>query len=493
MGNLDLREWIAKLESESELLRIKAKVDWNGEISGIIRKTFAERGPAILFENIKDYEKTVSTRLFVGGLGNQGRVNMMLGLPKGTPHSEAIQTVRERLKKMVKPVVVKAGPVKENIVKGNKIDLFQFPVPQWHALDGGRYINTFCGIVTRDPDTGELNVGLYRGMIVDKNRISVLLVPAQGWGVHYTKYKERGQAMPVAVIYGWNPVLPFVASAPLSSEPEYEAMGALLQQPVELVKCETSDLEVPASAEIVVEGTISPDSDTFEWEGPFGEWTGRYGQRSRRPVIKVDCITHRNNPIFRGALEGQGPGVITESGIMDYIVFSAIMWNTLESQGITGVLDVAPEPWGIVKIHKTYEGQAKRIAAALWGSQMTLNYFKIIVVVEEEVDIHNPRALQVVMRNNVDPKEDIVVFPGCPGSNLDPSMPADYRDELKYGIGIPNKWLIDATINWKTHPIREEYGNRRLPPLCTDYPKEIEDLVTRRWQEYGFAPARKRK
>ncbi|MFH0913899.1 MAG: UbiD family decarboxylase [Chloroflexota bacterium] len=486
MGFRDLREWMNLLEAEGELKRVKARVDWNLEMPTIIRKVFVQRGPALLFENIKDHEKTWSTRMFTGGLGSRKRLCLMLGLPQDTPHKELVQVARKRFKESIKPVTVKSGPVKENIVKGEKVDLFQFPVPKWHPLDAGRYINTCSGIVTRDPEASTLNMGIYRGMIGGKNKINVHMVPAQGWGVHYSKYKEMGKPMPVAVVCGWDPAMMFVAGTPIPLENEYEVIGSVRQQPVELVKCETSDLLVPAAAEIVIEGTVSPDPASYEVEGPFGEWTGYYGIARPRPVIQVSCVTFRNDPIFRGLQEGMNPGVVNESAVMAYVFLSAIMWNTLEGQGIPGIIDVIPEPLTVVQIHKTYRGQAKQIAAAIWSQRIVLNYCKNIMVVEEDVDIHNPRALQVALRNNVDPARQITIFPGMPGNALDPASSHDEADEVTYGAGKQNHMLIDATIDWETHPIREEWGNRRYPPRCTDMLPEVEKLVEQRWPEYGI-------
>ncbi len=357
----DMRDWIDRLEADGELKRIKAKVDWNLELAEVTRRALSQRGrPALLFENIKDHENTRSTRLFTNSLAGRGRIALMLGLPKDAPREELVQMARRRFKESVAPVRVKTGPVKENIVKGDDVDLFQFPVPRWNLFDGGRYIDTFCGIVTGDPDTGQLNVGLYRGMILDKNKIGKFLNPHQHWGQHYLEYQRRGEAMPVAIVYGWAPVLPFVAATPLPHPPsEYEIMGAIRQEPVELVKCETSDLEVPASAEIVVEGTISPDPSTYEDEGPYAEWPGYYGWTRKRPVVKVDCITHRNDPIFQGQAEGMKPGVITEPGFMSFTTHAALVWNYLESAGVPGVLDIVAVPTIIVKIRKMYEGQAR--------------------------------------------------------------------------------------------------------------------------------------
>jgi len=487
MAYRDMREWINTLESEGELKRIKAKVDWNLEISEIARRAMAERGPALLFENIKDHENTLCKQYFTNGIAKRSRIALMLGMPKNTDREDLVKLVKKRFKESIQPVTVKTGPVKENILKGNDIDLFQFPVPKYHPLDGGRYIDTFCGVVTRDPDDGNINVGLYRGMILGKDCIGKLLNPHQHWGQHFLKYQQRGEAMPVAIVYGWDPVLPFVAGTPLAHPPsEYEVMGALRQAPVELVKCETNDLLVPASAEIVVEGFISTDPSTFEDEGPFGEWTGYYGWMRKRPVVKVQCITHRNDPILRGMNEGMKAGVISEAGMMTFYSHSALMWNYLENAGVPGVLDIVPAPTIIVKIRKIYEGQAKQVAAALFGSWLTVEFAKTIMVVDDDVDINSLRALELTFRDRVDPKDDLIIFPANPGGPLDPSAPWEEKDELNTGISVQNKLLIDATIDWKKHPIRKEYGNKRYPPKCADMDPDIEKLVNRRWQEYGF-------
>jgi UbiD family decarboxylase len=482
MSSRDLRKWIAQLETEGELKRIRAKVDWDGEISQIIKRSYLRQGPALLFENIKGHEKTFS-KLFTNGLGTQSRVNLMLGLPKDTPIPETILTIKNRIKKPLEPVMVKTGPVKGNIIRGKDIDLFQIPVPKWHPLDGGRYINTFCGAVTKDPDTGQNNVGIYRGMILSKNRIGVLLIPMKDWGITYHKYQQMGKPMPVAFVYGYDPTLLAVAGTPFTL-PEYDLAGALRQEPVELIKCETSDLEVPAYAEIVVEGTISPEPSTYEIEGPFGEGTGQYGEPRKRPVVEVSCITHRNNPIFRGSLVGTG--LSEEIFTLIPISISAAIWDVLDSQKIPGVLDVLAGFPTLVKIHKTYQGQARQIAAALWGSKFAGQINNVIVVVEDDVDIHNPRAVWLAISWKADFNRDLVVYPLYMGSPVDPNISYEKRDELKWGAGVQNKLLIDATTDWEVFPIREEWGNRRHLPTCHDQTPETEALVERRWKEYGL-------
>ncbi len=483
MPSRDLRSWIAQLEAEGELKRIKTKVDWDGEISQIIKKIYMKQGPALLFENIKDHEATLSKKLFTNALGTKARWNIILGLPKDTPVSDTIRTIRDRIKKPVAPVRVKSGPVKDNIVKGKDVDLFQFPVPKWHPLDNGRYINTFCGAVTRDPDTGENNVGIYRGGILGKNKIGVLLIPMKDWGILYCKYQKMGKPMPVAFVYGWDPSLLAVSGAPYRGN-EYELAGAIRKEPVELVKCEMSDIEVPASAEIVVEGTISPDPDTYETEGPFGEGSGYYGESRKRPVVTVNCITHQKDPIFRGSLVGTR--IPDELHTLGSVSISAAAWDVLESQGIPGIVDVAVGFPIRVKIHKMYQGQARQIAAALWGSKFAGQIYNVTVVVEDDVDIHDYRAVWHAVHFKADFNHDAIVYPLYIGSPVDPSIPYEMRDELTYGAGVQNKVLIDATTDWYVFPKRAEWKDSRSLPLCSNQKPEIEKLVEKRWKEYDL-------
>jgi UbiD family decarboxylase len=269
----DLREWIDDLEERKELKRIRAQVDWNEEIGAITREVSSQFGPALLFENIADHQSSFCHRLFTNGTGTRERVCRFIGGPESTSYREMVPIFKERFSRPVKPVTVARGPVKENKITGKDIDLFQLPVPKWNPLDGGRYIMTSATVVTRDLDTGVLNGGTYRGMITGKNTVGVLLAMTQGWGKHFSKYKNRGQEMPVAVVIGWDQTLFLAASTPVNY-PEYEMAGSLRGAPVELVRCELSDLMVPASAEIVLEGFVSPDPSTFTLEGPFSEYPG---------------------------------------------------------------------------------------------------------------------------------------------------------------------------------------------------------------------------
>src|SRR5688500_10501100 len=281
MGFMDLRQWIGLLEKESELHRIRAEVDWDREIGAIARRVLEKRGPALLFDNIKGYRDGRCTQVFTGGLGERRRLALALGFPRDVSNAELVQYVMKKNKETIAPRIVASGPVKEVIVRGDQVDQNEFPVPKWGFREGGRYIHTFSGIVTRDPDTRVMNVGIYRGMIGKKDTTPFLLIKGgQHWGQHFVKYAGKGQPMPVACVIGWDPIMPFLAGSPIPvGVCEWDVMGAYRGEPAELVKCETVDLEVPASAEIGVEGGSGDARGTYRQEGRCGGCSGRGAAR----------------------------------------------------------------------------------------------------------------------------------------------------------------------------------------------------------------------
>ena len=494
MEFVDLREWIDRLESDGDLKRVSAAVDWNLEMGGIARTVMNKYGPGLLFENLKGYNKKKSRckKLATATMSAPRRLSYMLGLPRDISMGEMIKELKEKFKERIKPMLLNTGPVKENILKGKEINLYDFPAPIWHNKDGGRYFHTSCVVITKDPQTGGINLGTYRGMILDKNRIGVYLSPQQHWGIHYQKYIEMGEPMPVAVAIGLDPAVRFVGSVPFSYDVrEYDVAGALRKAPVQLVKCETVDLEVPANAEIVVEGTISPDPESWAMEGPMGEYTGYYGGvASLKPVIEVTCLSHRNDPIFESVCEGWGPGHPNESGVMLELSGSALLWNALDQAGVPGVLDVYTLPASrittvAVKIHKTYFGQAKQVAAVLWGCPL-LYWAKHVMVVDDDIDIHDFEALEwaFAYRVNPDPTgNDLVVYPGTMGSAIDPSVPVKERRILGKTMAKWNRLLIDATKNWELEP-QEQYGGDIYPPVSFEISPETQKLIDSRWSEY---------
>lgn len=487
-----LRSWLADLERHGELRRVSCEVDWDLEIGALARINLGVEGPALLFEAIKDYRQGRCTKLITCGLGTKAQVLIMLGLAPDTTDRAVVRYLKELYRKPIAPTRVGSGPVKDHVLKGNAIDLGDFPAPRWHQLDGGRFIDTYCGVVTRDPETGRANIGMYRGQILSRDRIGKLMIPTQGWGAHFAKHKAKRGKMPVAVVHGWHDALAFCAGSPFPADVcEWDMMGAILGRPVELVKCETVDLEVPATAEIVVEGYIDPDPASFALEGPFAEYPGYAGGRpSPKPVLEVSCITHRDDPILRGALEGARPGFPSEDSVLCAYSWSAIAWNTLESFGIGGITDVwmPPVVTGtniVVQIRKRYRGHAQQIANALWGTSSGQWFYKNVMVVEEDIDIRDREALEWAFAFRVNAGEgQLLTFGPTFGSVLDPSTPADQANVPKYGTGKWTRVLIDATRNWEFER-NPDWGNRRIPPVNV-VPTELERKIRRRWKEYGI-------
>ena len=491
MGFADLRTWLERFESAGELQRIQAEVNWDREIGTIARRSFTSKGPALLFENITGHQSTLCRKVATALLHKRARLAMVLGFPPDTSVRDLVQYVRQKNRETIPFEEVKTGPVKGNILRGKDIDLTQFPVPKWHYRDGGQYILTFAGIVTRDPETGKINMGVYRGMLGQRDTIPLLIIASQHGGQTFAKYRQRKQPMPVAAVIGYDPIMDFLSGSPLPAGLcEYDVMGGYRGEPIKLVRCETNDLMVPAGAEIVIEGFVDPDPKTFELEGSFGEYTGHNSDvPTLRPVIKVACITHRNDPILRGTQEGTLPGSYNENSMMSSIQRAAIAWNILEQQGVPGISNVHVHPVTngtniCVAINKRYQGHPKQVACALWGSGAAAWRYKNVIVTDDDIDISDYEQIDWAIAYRVNAgKDDIVIMPGSFGSTADPSTPIEERDVAKLGAGLWNRVLIDATRTWMMDA-KPEWGGR-FPP--TVHPTaEDEALVTRRWSEYGW-------
>lgn len=483
MAYNDLREWIQALEKEGELKHVKTEVDWDLELGAVARENMDRGGPALLFENIKDHTNTIGKKLFTCSLSTNSRIAMMLGVAKNTPYKDLIKIWRERVRKPVKPVVTSTGPCKENIIKGDDIDLYQFPTPRWQKLDGGRYIGTFHGVVTKDPDTNWTNVGTYRQMIHDKRTTTMSVAQGQHIWFHWKKYRPKGQNMPLAVSIGWDPVLPAVSAAPVAtSVDEYDIMGALRQKPVELVKCETVDLLVPASSEIVLEGEVITDRSQFIPCGPFGEYTGYYGPRNQRAPFKINCITFRNDPILQGTMEGLP---VNEDHRICSVSHSAMIWDLLEERmmGVTGVNNDPSTAYAnlIVQIDNSYYGQVHQVAANVWSSHLSNMMCKNIIVCDQDVDIYDLGKVFWAFGYRVDPRKDIIQFPGWI-SALDPITPKE--EKLSAGGNKGTRLLIDATKPID-RPRANEYFGEKYPPIA--YPDaETMKKVQDNWEKYGI-------
>jgi UbiD family decarboxylase len=480
----DLRGWLDCLESAGDLKTVSAKVTPDGEIQEIGRRMSACGGPAVLFTNIENHEESWCSKLLIGSLNTFGKAALAVGLPPHTPLPVVVAKMQETLKTPVPPAIVDNGPVKQNIITTG-IDINELPVPWWHPKDGGRYINVWHGVVTKDPDTGEHNIGCYRGQIVDRETIVSLLVRSQGWGQHYEKYREKGEDMPVAFIYGVDPAIMITASAPMATSGvwgEYEWAGALAGEAIPVVKCETVDLYVPANAEIVLEGRVLSDPATFAEEGPFKEASGVYATPDMRPVMKVSCITHRDDPVFTGTATGIAP-VVEEQFIPAVASTAAIMKNHLVNSGVP-FTDLTLAPFFAVKIKKMWQGHPLQVAYSLFGHKSSNFPFKMLVVVEEDVNIYDPREIIRAINNNVDPARDTHVLPA---HNLifDGAMSETNGNIEEYGACLGNKLFIDATVDWKRHPRQEKLGGARVAPPEPPITEDVEK-VKGRWAEYGF-------
>jgi UbiD family decarboxylase len=497
----DLREWIAALEAESQLTRVTAEVDWKYELGAIVRRTwdvYGDASPALLFTNIKGYPAPGPNKLFTGAFRSWYRAAMMLGLdPKTATRNQILRTLKERItdkSQHIPPRWVKSGPVKQNIIKGDDVDLGIFPTPHWNERDGGRLLGSFGSVFTKDRDSGWVNVGVYRLMMHSRNELGIQLDPAnQHIGEHYFKKIQDNEPMEVAVAIGHEPALTFMACIPTVDQvSELDIAGAIRGAPIEVVRAETVDLPVPADAEIVIEGTIHPKERKME--GPLGEYPGYYGSvAGPKPVLRVKCITHRNDPIFRGTLEGHP---VNEDHMTLALGHAAYAWDILERNSIKGVIDVAMplDSCGyatcVVSIKPLMEAHADVVACALWGSKAIVWAYKHVIVVDEDIDPWNSEMVNWSIAWRTRASEDIKIWKNHKGSRLDPRIPPEEK-------GFQDRVLIDATrpYHWAPRPVwSTEPEGRGLPlkfPPSTRPATETCLRVNSRWNQLNIQPTAK--
>ena len=312
VGYLDLRGYLALLEQRGMLRRISAEVDLRYENGAIAARSLEERGPALLFENVRGYPGMPLVSNLISTI-DQVALAFNVEPDEAAIHQRVVQGMNQRIAS--EEVPNSAAPCKEVIVGQEEVDIFAaLPTPWWHEFDGGQYLGTTAGIVTRDPLTGVLNMGAYRIMLKDKKTVSMsggvrgrTSSTGPGGGDHILSNDERGQPTPIAIVMGMDPLLTMANGSPVApgadgmdGSMEYEAAGGWRGAPTELVRCETSDLLVPAHAEMVIEGEVVPNERTTE--GPHGESTGFYGENKNAFVIRITCITHRRNFVTYGLI-----------------------------------------------------------------------------------------------------------------------------------------------------------------------------------------------
>lgn len=469
---------MARLEEEGELHRVKAEVDWDLELGAISRRAIELRAPAPLFENIKGYPggHRVLANLMSGTRPPHGRLALAMGLPKDTPVLRLIDEFAERSTSHIKPIIVSTGPCKEVIRKGEDVNVLQLPVPLIHGKDGGRYIGTWHVDINRDPDTGWVNWGMYRHMVHDEKTLGWLATPYQhGPHIYYRKYEDRGDPMPMAIAIGTEPLCSVAAATSFPPEiTEVDVAGGLRQAPVELVKCETVDLEVPASSEIVLEGVVIPGERRLE--GSFGEFTGYdAGGQAPRPVFRVQCITHRKNPILTMCNPGKG---WEENDVVFTINGSAMIRNELKSRGIPfkAVYVMPPAMSVVVSAAPQYHGYAHSLANAIWSTKTGVNK-PYVFVVGEDVDVTNAEDVLWCLTTRLHPARGVYVMNETPVSPLSPFLS---RQDKAGGTGA--RVFLDATF---------PYGWRDEDrPVVVDFehawPLEVREKVLARWSEYGY-------
>ena len=480
----DLRDFVRFLESKGELKRINTPVSSELEIAEVCDRVVKRGGPALLFENVEGYDIPVLINMYgteqrmAWALGVQklddlvDRVQHLLGLMQGPPQGikEKVRTLWQ-LKEMAsyQPKLVKSGPCQEVVVTGDDVDLNRYPILKCWPMDGGRYI-TLPLVITRDPETGSRNLGMYRIQVYDARTAAMHWQTHKVGTHHYRVGEERGlERLDVAVVLGGDPATIWTGSAPLPPDvDELMVAGFIREEGVELVKAKTVGLEVPAHAEMVIEGYVVPGDEAIE--GPFGDHTGYYSMADTYPVFHVTAITHRRDPIYPTIIVGRPPmedyfmGKVTERVFLPIIQMVApeVVDVNMPAEGVFHNLV-------IVSIKKEYPGQARKVMYGLWGMGL-MSLAKNIVVVDHYVNVHDPSEVTWRVTNNIDPARDVLFVDG-PLDDLDHASPTP-----KYG----SKMGIDATAKGPMDGRQREW-----PPDIVMSP-EVVALVDRKWAEYGL-------
>jgi UbiD family decarboxylase len=454
----DLRSFLELLDERGELARIKTAVSPNQEIGAICLRNLRNNGPGLVFERAGDSDIPMAVDL----LASRRRYALALGVE---PDQLAAEWNR-RTKILIPPVIVENGPCQQHVWVGDQVDLTRLPVPTWNEGDGGPYLTLSCHI-SKDPETQERNVGVYRNQIHDRSTLGILVEP---YGhLRYQWGKRPKQPFPVAIVLGADPVVPMAAVAPVPyGRDELAVAGALRGKPLELVPCVSVPLEVPALAEIVIEGEIL--FDDLRDEGPFGEFTGYYGgHRAPRPVIRVKAITCRDRPILHAVYEGQPPSgsaiivaVPREAELMRQISLPGIKRAHM-TRGGGGALHA------VVSVDKPYEGFGKYVGLAVLGTTAGRG-IKQVIIVDDDVDPADPTQVEWAVATRVQPHRDIEILSELPGIILDPSLPrGDGRPPLT------SKMIIDAT----------RYDAKNFAPVCLPS-ADVMAKVAREWSRYGI-------
>ncbi len=427
MAWTDFRHFLQGLEEEGELRRISREVNPEFEIAAYVRRASDTNGPAFLFNRVRGHP---GWTVAAGVYGTYRRLELALG----TDMRSVIDVYGEAVRNPLPPVAVGDGPVKEVVLRGDQVDCTQFPLVTHSEHDAGRYITAGVAFA-RDPETGVLGLSIQRMLLRGPRRFGISLPAERRIGRAQAKAEDRGEALPAAIVIGAGPYVDLGSQAKIPhDEAKLGVAGALAGAPVELVKAETCDLEVPARAEMVIEGRILPG--VREPEGPFGEVGGTYGLRDNRHVFEVTAVTTRRNPIYQTALTGMPT---TENHVMAWPSVAEAA-KRLAKQACPEVRDVhaiGPYYVIIVSIKKRLEGEARNVILSVLGPTAGAPQAKWVIVVDDDIDVRNWDEVLWALYTRVQPDRDVMIFPAMVGAPLDPSAPI-YRHTSKVGI--------DATV-----------------------------------------------
>ena len=499
-----LREYIDALKKLGEVQEIDKEVDLHLEIGAITRRCYETGSPAALFNSIKGVKKGFRVLgASIGTSNKQGqylsRVALSLGLdPSATGQQMIRALVEARRLTGIPPKRVATGPCKENKRFGDEVDLLSLQVPLLHDGDGGRYINTLGLIVAQTPDKKWTNWSIARIMLLDKNRMTGLVMPLQHIQAVHQTWKDIGKPMPFALVQGCEPFIPFVCGMPLPptfdttimpprplppfvNEADY--VGAYFGEGVEVVKCETSDLEVPATAEIVIEGTLSITETALE--GPMGEYAGYYGETGMWPVYNVTAITHRNDPILPICVAGEP---VEEDHTACGIPSAAETMVQLQDKGIPVTMVWAPfasaNHWCVITVPQnwrdtmkcTAEDFCRKIGEIILNTKLAPQVAKMMVI-NDDIDPTNLQELVWGFATRCHPGEGEILLSH---QIMSPLVGFDTKGE-KHSMNAP-KSVYNCL---PAEDLNDKLAKRSSFRYA--YPKEIQDKVLANWQKYGFA------
>ena len=447
LGNpLDLRAWIEHMRELGEIDDVSG-ADAQLEIGAISQLNVKRAGSrALLFDDIPGYP--AGWRVMSCSTSSPRRLSSILRLGDESSHQALVQKLRGKpaqwlaAAKDFAPVTVSRGPVLENIQRGEQVNVQAFPAPLWNEKDGGRFIGTGCSVVTRDLESGWINVGTYRVQVAGPDRVTLMMIPGKHGHIQHAKYIEAGKPFPVAIVLGADPLNYLISGIEVPFEvSEFNYIGAILGQPVSVVHGEVTGLPFPSGAEIVLEGFCHPGEAAAE--GPFGEFLGYYaGGVGQAPVVRIERIYHRHQPIIMGSPPGKPPNDYSYSKA---VMRSAILFNALVQAGVPEVQGVwAHEVGGarlmnVVSIRQRYAGHARQAGHLLSQCGAGAYMSKYSIVVDEDIDPANLSEVMWALATRTEPSEDFDIIRRGMGSKTDPMSIA-----YPHAAPLASKVVIDA-------------------------------------------------